>query len=195
MLTDHSPRLRVANGLSVARLTKQLGVVEAINEHLGSGAARSACLKASRSTSSTMARLDQPRRCSAAGPPLGIVGPLEAAMDKASETSGWSRLLHNPFVNVLGHCTGRLVTGNRGIPQNSPSSIPRVFGALPETGKPLSRSTHRPERREPAPRLLSRRSRWDLFSIDSDAHAPGHWTSCPTAAHGPRSSGWNRTGS
>ena len=35
VLTDHSPRLTVANGLSVARLTKQLEVVEAVNEHLG----------------------------------------------------------------------------------------------------------------------------------------------------------------
>ena len=34
VLTDHSPRLTVANGLSVARLTKQLGVVDAVNEHL-----------------------------------------------------------------------------------------------------------------------------------------------------------------
>src|SRR6476659_3726094 len=38
VLTDHSPRLTVANGLSVARLIKQLGVVDAVNEHLaGSG--------------------------------------------------------------------------------------------------------------------------------------------------------------
>src|SRR5215218_6520016 len=38
VLTDHSPRLTVANGLSVERLTRQLGVVEAVNEHLsGSG--------------------------------------------------------------------------------------------------------------------------------------------------------------
>ena len=34
VLTDHSPRLTVANGLSVARLTRQLGVVDAVNEHL-----------------------------------------------------------------------------------------------------------------------------------------------------------------
>src|SRR5689334_2047553 len=34
VLTDHSPRLKVANGLSVARLTKQLDVVAAINSHL-----------------------------------------------------------------------------------------------------------------------------------------------------------------
>src|SRR6478752_2018372 len=37
VLTDHSPRLTVANGLSVARLRKQLEVVEAVNEHLVAG--------------------------------------------------------------------------------------------------------------------------------------------------------------
>ena len=35
VLTDHSPRLRVANGLSAERLARQLGVVDAVNEHLG----------------------------------------------------------------------------------------------------------------------------------------------------------------
>ncbi|HEX7739437.1 MAG TPA: PHP domain-containing protein, partial [Marmoricola sp.] len=34
VLTDHSPRLTVANGLSAARLAKQLGVVDAVNDHL-----------------------------------------------------------------------------------------------------------------------------------------------------------------
>ena len=32
VLTDHSPRLRVANGLSVERLTRQLEVVDAVND-------------------------------------------------------------------------------------------------------------------------------------------------------------------
>ena len=35
VLTDHSPRLTVAHGLSAERLTRQLGVVDAVNEHLG----------------------------------------------------------------------------------------------------------------------------------------------------------------
>src|SRR4051812_27622564 len=34
VLTDHSPRLTIANGLSVSRLTRQLEVVDAVNEHL-----------------------------------------------------------------------------------------------------------------------------------------------------------------
>ena len=35
VLTDHSPQLRVANGLTVERLTQQIGVVEAIDRSLG----------------------------------------------------------------------------------------------------------------------------------------------------------------
>ncbi len=41
-LTDHSPRLKVANGLSAARLTKQLGVLEAVNGHLAGAGQRDA---------------------------------------------------------------------------------------------------------------------------------------------------------
>jgi len=36
VLTDHSPQLRVANGLSAERLTQQIGIVEAIEDHLKS---------------------------------------------------------------------------------------------------------------------------------------------------------------
>ena len=53
VLTDHSPRLTVANGLSAERLARQLDVVDAVNEHLGGAASR--CSRASRSTSSTTA--------------------------------------------------------------------------------------------------------------------------------------------
>ena len=35
VLTDHSPRLKVANGLSTERLTRQLGVVDQVNASLG----------------------------------------------------------------------------------------------------------------------------------------------------------------
>ena len=37
VLTDHSPAAAVANGLSAERLTRQLEVVDAVNEHLGGG--------------------------------------------------------------------------------------------------------------------------------------------------------------
>ena len=37
VLTDHSPRLKVARGLSAERLARQLDVVDAVNAHLGGG--------------------------------------------------------------------------------------------------------------------------------------------------------------
>ena len=115
VLTDHSPRLTVANGLSVARLTRQLGVVEAINEHLGSGAGTFRLLKGIEVDILDDGSLDQTEEM------LGKLDLRVASvhsklrMDKAPMTKRMVAAVHNPFVNVLGHCTGRLVTGNRGI--------------------------------------------------------------------------------
>src|SRR5665811_2377268 len=35
VLTDHSPRLKIANGLSPERLSKQLGIIDTINSAVG----------------------------------------------------------------------------------------------------------------------------------------------------------------
>jgi putative hydrolase len=76
-------------------------------------------------------------------------------------------------VNVLGHCTGRLVTGNRGIRKQSEFNAAEVFGACLETGTAVEINS-RPERRDPPTRLLEQAIEMGcLFSIDSDAHAPG----------------------
>ena len=64
VLTDHSPRLKVARGLSAERLARQLDVIDAVNEHLGGTASGSS--RASRSTSSTTAPWTRPTRCSRA---------------------------------------------------------------------------------------------------------------------------------
>src|SRR6195952_3954260 len=116
VLTDHSPRLTVANGLSVARLTKQLGVVEAVNEHLG-GSFR--LLKGIEVDILDDGSLDQTEE---------MLGRLDVrvasvhsklAMDKALMTKRMVAAVRNPFTNVPGHCTGRLVTGNRGMRKQS----------------------------------------------------------------------------
>ena len=61
VLTDHSPRLRIANGLSAQRLAKQLTLLERIDGSLGTP---SPSCRGSRSTSSTTAGWTRPRRCS-----------------------------------------------------------------------------------------------------------------------------------
>jgi putative hydrolase len=173
VLTDHSPRLTVANGLSVARLTRQLGVVEAINEHLGSGAGTFRLLKGIEVDILDDGSLDQTEEM------LGKLDLRVASvhsklrMDKAPMTKRMVNAVHNPFVNVLGHCTGRLVTGNRGIRKQSEFDAAEVFGACLETGTAVEINS-RPERRDPPTRLLEQAIEMGcLFSIDSDAHAPG----------------------
>ena len=171
VLTDHSPRLRVAGGLSAARLDKQLGVVDAVNEHLaGTGFT---LLKGIEVDILDDGGLDQTEEM------LGRLDVRVASvhsklrMDAEPMTRRMLGAVRNPFVNVLGHCTGRMVTGNRGTRPPSDFDAVRVFEACAEEGVAVEINS-RPERRDPPTRLLElARDIGCLFSIDSDAHAPG----------------------
>lgn len=170
LLTDHSPRLRVARGLSVERLTRQLDVVDAVNDHLGEGFR---LLKGIEVDILDDGRLDQSDLM------LGRLDVRVASvhsklqMDAAQMTKRMVAAVRNPFANVLGHCTGRLVTGNRGTRAQSRFDARTVFEACAEEGVAVEINS-RPERRDPPTRLLElARDIGCLFSIDSDAHAPG----------------------
>ena len=170
VLTDHSPRLRVANGLSAERLTRQLGVVEAVNEHLGGSFT---LLKGIEVDILDDGSLDQTAEM------LGRLDVRVASvhsklkMDSAAMTRRMVGAVRNPYTNVLGHCTGRLVTGNRGTRAQSQFDARAVFSACEEEGVAVEINS-RPERRDPPTRLLElARDTGCLFSIDSDAHAPG----------------------
>lgn len=170
VLTDHSPRLRVANGLSAERLARQLGVVEAVNEHLGGSFT---LLKGIEVDILDDGSLDQTPEM------LGRLDVRVASvhsklkMDEAPMTRRMVAAVRNPHTNVLGHCTGRLVTGNRGTRPPSRFDARAVFTACAEEGVAVEINS-RPERRDPPSRLLElARDLGCLFSIDSDAHAPG----------------------
>ncbi len=170
VLTDHSPRLKVARGLSAERLTRQLAVVEAVNAHLDGGFR---LLKGIEVDILDDGSLDQTEE---------MLGRLEVrvasvhsklAMDPEPLTRRMVAAVRNPFTNVLGHCTGRLVTGNRGTRAESRFDARTVFEACAEEGVAVEINS-RPERRDPPTRLLElARDVGCLFSIDSDAHAPG----------------------
>jgi putative hydrolase len=170
VLTDHSPRLKVANGLSVARLTRQLDVVEAINDHLDGGFRLLRGIEVDilddgglDQTEEMLARLDV--RVASVHSKL--------AMDSIPMTKRMIGAIANPFTNVLGHCTGRLVTGNRGTRKQSEFDARAVFEACVEYDVAVEINS-RPERRDPPTRLLELAIETGcLFSIDSDAHAPG----------------------
>ena len=82
----------------------------------------------------------------------------------------------NPHTDVLGHCTGRLVTtlgrGGRARPE-SQFDAEAVFEACVEFGVAVEINS-RPERLDPPRRLLRLAVETGCqFAIDTDAHAPG----------------------
>jgi putative hydrolase len=171
VLTDHSPRLTVANGLSAARLARQLEVVDAVNEHLAAGEFR--LLRgievdilddgALDQTDSMLGRLDL------------VVASVHSKlrMESAAMTRRMVAAVGNPRTNVLGHCTGRLVKGGRGTRPQSEFDAEAVFAACAEHDVAVEINS-RPERCDPPDDLVSLALEAGcLFSIDSDAHAPG----------------------
>ena len=170
VLTDHSPRLTVANGLSVERLTRQLGVIDAVNEHLD-GQFR--LLKGIEVDILDDGELDQTPEM------LGKLDVVVASvhsklkMNAGPMTTRMVAAVSNPRVNVLGHCTGRLVEGDRGTRDQSSFDAAAVFEAC-ATHDVAVEINSRPERCDPPDELLMLALEAGcLFSIDSDAHAPG----------------------
>ncbi len=169
-LTDHSPRLRIANGLTAARLTEQLGVVEAINASLGD---RFRLLKGIEVDILDDGELDQSEEMLDRLDVVTASVHSKLAMSSAPMTRRMVAAVRNPRVNVLGHCTGRLVTGSRGKRAQSEFDAEAVFRACLESNIAVEINS-RPERCDPPDELIVlARDLGCLFAIDSDAHAPG----------------------
>ena len=169
-LTDHSPRLKVANGLSPARLRKQLGVVEAVNAHLGDGFRLLRGIEVDILDDGALDQSDE------------LLDQLDVVvasvhsklrMERPAMTRRMVAAVRNRQVDVLGHCTGRLVRGSRGVRPQSEFDPEQVFAACAEHGVAVEINS-RPERSDPPDDLLALAVEAGcLFSIDSDAHAPG----------------------
>ena len=167
VLTDHSPRLKVANGLTAERLRTQLDLVAEINEQLApfrilTGIEVDILDDGSLDqTDELLSRLDV------------VVASVHSKlrMDSAAMTPRMIAAVRNPHVDILGHCTGRLVT-EKGRPPST-FDADAVFAACAETDTAVEINC-RPERLDP-PRELLRKvvAAGCRVSIDTDAHAPG----------------------
>ncbi|MDQ6946227.1 MAG: PHP domain-containing protein, partial [Actinomycetota bacterium] len=92
-------------------------------------------------------------------------------MESAPMTERMVRAVSNPRVDILGHCTGRIVVG-KGRPPSS-FDAQAVFSACAAAGTAVEINS-RPERLDPPDELLTIANGLGVwFSIDTDAHAPG----------------------
>ncbi|WP_308257985.1 PHP domain-containing protein [Pseudonocardia lacus] len=169
VITDHSPRLTVANGLSAERLRAQLEQIAELNAELGEGFRVLTGIEVDINEDGS---LDQdPDLLSELDLVVASVhSKLRSPRDEMTERM--LTAVENPHVDVLGHCTGRMVTGNRKRPE-SQFDADAVFAACAANGVAVEVNS-RPERLDPPKRLLRLAVEAGcLFTIDTDAHAPG----------------------
>jgi putative hydrolase len=184
VLTDHSPRLTVARGLPAARLRRQLDHVAKLNEALPDGFRILTGIEVDiledgslDQEDGLLERLDV------------VVGSVHSKLrDPSSKmTRRMLTAIANPHLDILGHMTGRKVSaaasgvapeGDRAHRRGStrpPSEfdLDRVLAAVVEHGKAIEINC-RPDRLDPPKRMLTAALEAGcLFSIDTDAHAPG----------------------
>jgi putative hydrolase len=169
VLTDHSPRLKVANGLSPERLSKQLRVIESISSAVGDFR----LLKGIEVDILDDGSLDQSAEMLAQLDLRVASVHSKLAMSAVPMTRRMTAAAKNPHTNVLGHCTGRLVEGSRGTRGQSAFDAAAVFEACAAHDVAVEINA-RPERADPPDELITLALEAGcLFSIDSDAHAPG----------------------
>ncbi len=181
VLTDHSPRLTVANGLTAERLLQQLDVVAGVNEVFAQEAADGAAapfrlLSGIECDIHPDGSLDQdPALLSRLDVVVASVhSKLRMARDEM--TARMVAAVSNPHTDVLGHCTGRQVLGHgrggKGRPE-SEFDAEVVFAACAQFGVAVEVNS-RPERLDPPKRLLRLALEAGCsVAIDTDAHAPG----------------------
>jgi putative hydrolase len=171
-LTDHSPRLTVAHGLTAERLREQLGIVAGLQQRL----APFRLLTGIECDINLDGSLDQTDEL------LGeldvVVASVHSELKMPSEdmTRRMVTAIANPHTDVLGHCTGRNVSprGRRGKPRpESAFDAEVVFEACRQFDVAVEINC-RPERLDPPRRLLRLAVETGCrFAIDTDAHAPG----------------------
>jgi putative hydrolase len=168
-ITDHSPRLTVARGLTAERLREQMILTRDLKDVM----APFRVLQGIEVDILEEGGLDQED---------GLLGELDVVVasvhsklrsDSETMTHRMVAAIANPRVNILGHCTGRLIQGERGIRPESVFDAEVVFEACRAFDVAVEINS-RPERRDPPTRLLRLAIESGcLFSIDTDAHAPG----------------------
>ncbi|MCU1544907.1 MAG: hypothetical protein JWP30_7 [Homoserinimonas sp.] len=168
-LTDHSPNLKIANGLSIERLTQQLAVVDRIN----AGGTELRMLTGIEVDILDNGDLDQKPAMLASLDVVVASVHSRLRSDGKTMTTRMVAGIRNPQTNILGHCTGRLVTGARGTRPPSEFDATRVFTACADNDVAVEINA-RPERQDPPDDLIQiALDAGCLFSIDSDAHSPG----------------------
>jgi putative hydrolase len=176
VLTDHSPRLTIARGLSPERLREQLALVADLNVEL----APFRILTGIECDILEDGGLDQQDELLAQLDVVVASVHSKLRMPSREMTPRMVAAIANPHLDILGHCTGRLLGGKKRPESEFNAEI--VFAACERFDKAVEINC-RPERLDPPRRLLTMAIEMGCkFSIDTDSHAPGQMSWLPFGA-------------
>ena len=165
-ITDHSPRLRVANGLDRPRLERQWQELATVGRSTDVAVLRGIEVDILRDGS-----LDQAPDVLARTEV--VVTSVHAGLDSdpAALTRRMVAAVANPHTLVLGHCTGRKRRVDGSWRPSSQFDAELVFAACAMFGVAVEVNA-RPDRDDPPDELVALAVESGcLFAIDSDAHA------------------------
>ena len=165
VLTDHSPRLTIAHGLNRERLERQLADIEELNAGFDDFRVLTGMEVDIWEDGSLDLDDDLLERLDV------VVASVHSKlrMERHQMTERMVVAVANPHVDILGHCTGRLI-GKR---PESTFDADYVFAACKQFETAVEINC-RPERLDPPRQLIDLAVAYDCwFSIDTDAHATG----------------------
>lgn len=169
VITDHSARLTVAHGLDEERLRRQLDEVAALNAGLIADGVPFRILTGMEVDILEDGRLDMSDEMLEALDIVVASVHSKLRMERDEMTRRMVLAVASPHVDILGHCTGRLI-GRRPESAFDPDY---VFAACAQFNTAVEINC-RPERLDPPRELIDVALQHDCwFSIDSDAHATG----------------------
>ena len=167
VVTDHSPRLTIAHGLSPERLAAQLDEIAEVNARL----APFRILTGMEVDILVDGTLDLPDELLARLDVVVASVHSKLSMPKDEMTRRMVMAVASPHVDILGHCTGRKVVGTGRAQSKFDADL--VFAACAQFDTAVEINC-RPERQDPPEELLALALEWNCWiSIDTDAHAPG----------------------
>ena len=191
VITDHSPRLTVANGLSPERLRAQLRDVAELNATLVDSGFR--VLTGIEVDILDDGSLDQEPDLLAELDVVVASVHSKLRMPAPEMTERMLTAVANPHVDVLGHCTGRMVTGQSqttGVAVRRRRRLRRVRRPRRRRRDQLTARAARPAEAAAAAAVGA----GCLFTIDTDAHAPGQLDWLDAGCAGPRRAMCRRSG-
>ena len=180
-LTDHSPRLRVANGLSAERLREQLGVVAGLS---GDGFTLLSGIEVDILDDGALDQDD------------ALLGELDVVvasahsklrMDATAMTRRLVAAASHPRVDVLGHVTGRLIAGERGTRPPSTFDARAVFDACAAHGVAVEINARDPSAKTHRTSSSRSRSRPDACSRSTPTRMRPASSGCSTRVQHARS--------